>query len=314
MTILVADVGGTNSRLALVSDNKITASASSKFSNGEYGSFYEIVAEFLTQKNTQRVSACCVAMAGPVFAGRGKLTNLDWVISEDDLQAATGSGGAMVINDLTALGYSVGHLPQDGLTPVCPSDTDGHENGQSLIVGMGTGFNVCPLKTTVAGVTTCFEAEGGHIGLSKAVLELLSSAIGGQSAKFGTVEELFSGRGLARFHQCLVQDEALEGSQIVHMHENGKNEAATRTLQIYASLLGAHCRELALQYLPLNGIYFAGSVARGVLGTGLTAEFVAELNQHRRFKRLFSQMPVSIIKDDAAALVGCVAACRSALV
>lgn len=311
MTILVADVGGTNARLALLADDETVASTSSKFSNRDHGSFYEIVAKFLSQHDVGKVSACSVAMAGPVFVGRGKLTNLDWEISTSDLKAATGASKAMVMNDLTALGYAVGRLQADDLTTILSRDAGEGRNGQSLIVGIGTGFNVCPVKTVPSGTTICFEAEGGHIGLSPAVLKLLQTEIGAEATAIETAEDLFSGRGLALLHRLRGKGGAeMTGGQIVDAHAKRSDVEASLSLQAFSRMMGAHCRELMLQYLPLNGIYFAGSVARGVLGSGLTSEFVSELDQHNRFAELLSQMPVSVINEDAAALVGCAVAAR----
>jgi len=93
---------------------------------------------------------------------------------------------------------------------------------------------------------------------------------------------------------------------------SGTDAAASISLQIYSRALGAYCRELVLQYMPLDGVYFAGSVARGVLGSDVVSEFAAELNRHRRFETLFDQIPVSIIEEDSAALLGCVVASRVA--
>lgn len=63
-----------------------------------------------------------------------------------------------------------------------------------------------------------------------------------------------------------------------------------------------------LEYLPRNGLFFAGSVARGLFEAGLSAEFLAELGQHRQFTRILNEIAVSMIKDDSAALVGCAVA------
>ncbi len=313
MTILVADVGGTNARLALVADDELLASTVSKYSNKKYGSFYEIVAEYLTRHNVTDISACCVAMAGPVFAGRGELTNLDWEISTDELKAVTQCSAAQVMNDLTALGYAVGRLRSDNITPILAQSAGRDQNGQSLVVGIGTGFNVCPVKILPTGATICLEAEAGHTGLSPAVKKLMQAEIGAQSEGFETAEDLFSGRGLARWHQVRSKSEAaLSGGQIVRAHVDATDALASVSLMAYCRMLGAHCRELMLQYMPLDGVYFAGSVARGVLGSGLVSEFVAELMLHPRFRPLLGQIPVSIINEDAAALLGCVVASRAA--
>ena len=68
------------------------------------------------------------------------------------------------------------------------------------------------------------------------------------------------------------------------------------------------CQDLALHYLPRRGIYLAGSVARGVLSAGFASEFVAGFLQSSKFDNQLNSIPVSIIREDAAALIGCLEA------
>ena len=65
-------------------------------------------------------------------------------------------------------------------------------------------------------------------------------------------------------------------------------------------------RELILYYLPLEGVYFAGSVARGVLGVA-QEPFLDALGQPHLMQDIIAAPSVSLILDDAAALHGCAA-------
>ena len=50
--------------------------------------------------------AATIAVAGPVTDGQARLTNRDWVISEDALRRF-GCGAALLINDFIALAFAV---------------------------------------------------------------------------------------------------------------------------------------------------------------------------------------------------------------
>ena len=63
-------------------------------------------------------------------------------------------------------------------------------------------------------------------------------------------------------------------------------------------------REMVFQYLPLGGIHFAGSVARGVLSTDARVHFLKMFESDGPFSELIGQVPVKVITDDTAALVG----------
>ncbi|NOX41200.1 MAG: glucokinase, partial [Alphaproteobacteria bacterium] len=189
--------------------------------------------------------------------------------------------------------------------------TDTYRNGQSLIVGIGTGFNVCPVKVELGRRPSCLAAELGHAGLPLSLIALLEERFPGEARSFRTVEDCFSGNGLSTIFSLLGGSPALSGAEIVAQHIAGNDPAATGTLELFAALLGGLCKEMALQYLPLNGIYFAGSVARGLFQSGLSPVFLNAFANHRQFQEQLSNTPVALILDDAAALLGCVNACKS---
>lgn len=305
--ILVADVGGTNSRLALASADGVVPASIRHFRNAGHSSFDAVVSTYLETGAMGEIGACSVAIAGPVAGDRGRLTNLDWEISADGLKQASGCDRAILLNDLTALGFSLGRLPADGVSGICGTQT--HANGQSLVIGVGTGFNVCPVKTTESGGTICLEAEAGHAGMPVSVDRLLRSRLGDGAGQFPEVEECFSGRGLSRLHGLLSGEDGVQAADIVGAHREGQADA-TATLALFAEALGHQCRELVLQYLPRDGVWFAGSVARGVFASGLAPEFIAAFRRFDKFGAQLAQTPISVIHDDFAALTGCHEAAR----
>ena len=77
MTILVADVGGTNARLGLANGLGLDQASLQRFKNADYASFGDVVVQFLSGKNDVDISTCVIAVAGPVSQDRAKLANLD---------------------------------------------------------------------------------------------------------------------------------------------------------------------------------------------------------------------------------------------
>lgn len=111
---LVADVGGTQSRLGLAQNGILNQASVKYFVNARFQSFYEVIAQFFKETSNVQISRCVIAIVGPITANTGKLTNLDWEISIDDLQRSTHCTDVTLINDLTALGYSLQALPLNG--------------------------------------------------------------------------------------------------------------------------------------------------------------------------------------------------------
>ncbi len=310
MAILLADVGGTNARLALArADEGIYTGSITRFRGDDHPSFDEVVTLFLEREGQPRIEAVCVAVAGPVSQGQARLTNRDWDFSEKRLLALTGAGRARLINDLTALGYATPTLSGDAAGFLTHAPDPATRNGQRLVVNAGTGFNVCAVKVLPGGGIACLEHEEGHTRLPVSVLRPLAEALGDRAAvldaALDSVEELFAGRGLAKLHQILTDGAPMRAEAVVQAAEQG-DAAANATCDLYARLFGLICRELALRFMPLDGMFLAGSVARSA--TQRLEIFERAFLSDPLMAQIPRAVPIGVIRDDMAALHGCLAA------
>lgn len=305
MVTLVGDVGGTNCRLAIASGGQLQTESIKRYPNARFSSIYDAIDAYLKSQNSPQVAACCIALAGPVTAQKAKLTNIDWEVSVQNLKQHLSCDHAQILNDLTALGHSLKATSPDNLIAVCDGLSEVPANGQSLVIGIGTGFNVCPVISMENNRSTCLKAEYGHTNMSQNVLELLGPHQPAGAQQFNIVEELFSGRGLSLFHSLLTHQPAISGLEIIAAYEAGTDAHAETALTIFSRALGIMTSELILKYLPLDGIYFAGSVARALFVSGFRSEFKQALTASSHFKPEYSSLPITVINDDAAALMGC---------
>lgn len=305
MTILVADVGGTNCRFAL-GDKGGGPRALMRLANDGHDRFESALGAYLAaQRDDLAVSAACFAVAGPVSHGRAELTNRGWQFDAAALSARLGAP-VTLINDLAALGHALPGLGPSGSRAVwTPPPAIANPNGQRLVLGLGTGVNAS-LVATGRAAPVVLEAEAGHQSLPSSVVQVLVNRLGTLPPAFFSTEELFAGRGLARLHGAL-HGTALDGAAIIAAHHAGDARAAA-TLELFARAMGAWAQDVALQYLPRDGLFLAGSVARGVIEAGFGAAFVEAFTGPHRFPDLVQSVPVQILTDDMAALAGCLAA------
>lgn len=296
MTVLIADVGGTNARLALMSGSAPTHVT--RFENDAYASFYEVLTDYRAKADLADVTGCCIAVAGPVTADRARLTNRDWEFDLPTLRREFPAAQKVKLtNDLVALGHALPYLRPDQLAQLRPLK-GGAANDQALVAGMGTGFNACLLK---AGQV--IEAELGHASLPSSVASILRDELGTGADPFATNEDLFSGRGLSRLYRVIAgRDRA--GPAILSAYDEGTDDAARRAVQLSARLMGTFSREMVLQYLPLAGIHFAGGAARGILSSAAVADYLAAFAQGGPLSEQVARVPVRLITDDTAALIG----------
>ena len=298
---LVADIGGTNARLALCKDSKIVPQTVRNFSNDDWPHLYDIVAAYLKEHAPMPLDDMVIAVAGPVHGDQALLTNRKWRILKTELLQRFGCKQVVLINDLSALGYAVPSMLTTQLRRAFNGPSVASKNGQSLVVGIGTGFNVSPVLSTPDSVH-CFVAEAGHISMPKGVSDMLK-AIGHSPCLFPTIETLFSGRGLTMFCQHVSGDDTLLGPTALQSYKTSSNPTISNAVDHYAALIGQLLRDLSLVYMPSSGVYLSGSVARAVISIS-PARLIDVFAQPcgilgERTPSLFT------IEDDFAALYGC---------
>lgn len=304
--MLLGDVGGTNARLAIARNGAIDAQSVTRFRGDDFASFDDVVRRFLREQDQPRIASACIAVAGPVGGGRARMTNRDWDMTEDGLARLMDADRVRLINDLTALGHATPALSGDGLAVLRPAPADRARNGQSLVVGLGTGFNVCAVRALPGGGVAAMEAEEGHTHLPVNIHLRLAGLLGsGAAAQFASTEETFAGRGLSRLHALRTGRPAMRGEQIAAALAAGDAQAAA-TCDLFAELAGLLCRELALRFMPLEGMFLAGSVGRSLAGR--MARFEAGFLSEPFMRHIPEAMPIFLIRDDMAALQGCLAA------
>lgn len=303
-TALVSDIGGTNTRVALARDGDVDSSTIRRFRNDRYGGLGEIYTAFLEEFDVA-CDGACIAMAGPVMDGAGRLTNLDWSYDSAQLAACTGASATAILNDLQAQGHAVPFLAPDNLAEIVPGPV-GEDHNAKLVIGVGTGFNAVPVFRTEFGrfVPPC---ETGHTSFPVLSDKDMSLARYVEAHHgFPGIEDVLSGRGIERVYAWASgEDTQKTSTEIVALIAAGEDEAARQTAHAFCSALGRVTGDLALTHLPFGGIYLIGGMAaamRPFLGRyGFEEAFRAK----GRFSDFMGQFAIWGVEDDYAALLGC---------
>ena len=304
---LVADTGGTNTRVALAEGARLLPETVRKFANAEHESLEAVLRAFIAAEGGVDCAAAAVAVAGPVRDGKGQLTNLDWEIDEATVAAATGAERAVVLNDLQAQGHAVGFLDAAALRPVV-AGASAPDHAARLVIGVGTGFNAAPVVTGPAGRLVA-PAEAGHTTLpvrTEADMRLSLWLTGRHG--FPEVEEVLSGRGLEHlylWHGVEAGDpREAKAAAIMAVLADGSDPRAEAAARSFVGFLGRVAGDLALVTLPFGGIYLIGGVVRAMTPYLDRFGFAEALRDKGRFSDFVAQFPVTVIEDDFAALHG----------
>ncbi|MEJ2588713.1 MAG: glucokinase [Deltaproteobacteria bacterium] len=85
---------------------------------------------------------------------------------------------------------------------------------------------------------------------------------------------------------------------------NGRDRLCVDTLDLFVSLLGAVCGNLALTGLTLGGLYLGGGIPPKILPALKMGNFMKAFTNKGRFQALTSRIPVRVILNDKTALLG----------
>lgn len=301
---LVADIGGTNTRVALADAGVLRQGSIRRYPNLGRASLSEILRQYLRETATVDCAGVCVAAAGPVRDGVARMTNLDWEITAADLAEVGGTDRVAILNDLQAQGHALATLDPRHLRVLLPGKAAAPGSAQ-LVVGAGTGFNAAPVHHLPGG-TFVAPSECGHIHLPRKG-EQEAALARHLAAKHGiaSIEEVLCGRGLVALHQW-VSGHEMPGDALTAAIA-ARDPGVQETGQLYARIMGRVLATLALVHLPYGGIFLIGSVARAMAPHLVTLGMAETFADMGRFSPMMAEFPVTMVEDDYAALLGCAA-------
>ena len=296
---LVADVGGTNTRVALARGPHLLADSVTKYPNVEFDSLATVLETYVSAK-TVDCAAAAVAIAGPVRNGRGKLTNLDWSIDSETLARIAKADLATVLNDLQAQGYATGRVAPENLHSVIKSPAQ--SDGTRLVIGIGTGFNAAVVYDTPLGRIVP-PSEAGHGDAPRLLDEdmQLGHALE-QAHGFASVEDILSGRGLENVY-AWQSGSGTRKTAAETMQSIDSDPVAKATTDYFVRMMGTVAGNLALVHLPFGGIWLIGGVSRAMIPF-LTPGFETAFRAKGRFSDFMDAFSVDVVQDDFAALSG----------
>ncbi|MGI9372747.1 MAG: glucokinase, partial [Hyphomicrobiales bacterium] len=297
---LVADVGGTNTRVALSAKGIIAEGTISRFRNAEFDSLESVLKEYLSTQDGSIVDAACVAVAGPVRDGRGCLTNRDWQMDEASIGQATGAREVALLNDLQAQGYALDHVTEKDLLelrtgPVAPA------GAAKLVVNLGTGFNASPVFMTPAGPYVA-TSESGHANMpTRDARDLRLCAFIEQKHGFAAIDDILSGRGVERVFAFLSHEagekQQKSSAEIIAGCADGSDPLAVEAVHYFIQLTAMVMGNLALVQLPFGGIYLVGGLSSAIAPFIDAAGFEAAFRDKGRFAGFMDDFGIYVVQD-----------------
>ncbi len=318
--ILAGDIGGTKTVLGLfeTATGPRIPVAEATFPSASYAGLEVIVREFLNQVGKD-VEVACFGVAGPVTGDKARITNLPWVVDAAVLGRELRFGTVRLLNDLEAVANAVPILEPADLYTL--NEKKAAAGGTIGVLAPGTGLGEAFLAWDGA-TYRAYPSEGGHCSFAPRTpleVELLRFLL--ERFEHVSYERVCSGLGLPNLYAFFREREHMEELPYVAeqlatagdptpvivraaMDPERPSPLCRRTLETFVSILGAEAGNLALKVLATGGIYLGGGIPPRIQPVLQAGAFMQTYQHKGRFGAMVAQMPVYVILNSKAALLG----------
>lgn len=315
---LVADIGGTNARFGWVAHAGADAAQVRKLAVPDYPGPADAARAYLAGLSAalgaeyRPPRQAAVAVATAVVGDRVAFTNSHWSFSRAALQSELGLDGLQVLNDFEALALALPHLRPEQLRAHGSARPQPH--GTLAVIGPGTGLGVAGVMRSRQG-WLALPGEGGHSTLAPGddfeseVLRFVRRDFSHVSA-----ERLLSGIGMPILHRAVAGvlgrpvAEPWPAELIMDRGLAGADEAASRSLDTFCSLLGSFAGNVALMLGARGGVYIGGGIVPRMQERFFASAFRERFEAKGRLHGYLEAIPTALITDTLVALTGAAAA------
>ena len=318
VTVLAADLGGTKVNFALykVDQQHTETLLSARYHSRDYPSFVSIIQAFFAEHPGVKPQSICIGVAGPVINGSADITNLNWIISTDEIAKAAGNEKVTLINDLEATAYGVACLPDEDLVTLNEGAKLG--GGNIAIVAPGTGLGEAGLFWD-GNAYHPFATEGGHTDFGARTeqdIELYRYIK--QKEKVVSREHVLSGPGIYRVYNFLKDVKKMEepawlaeaikeedpSAAISHAAINATAEICIETMKIFIQHLGYESANLVLKMKATGGLYLAGGIPPKIIQLLQQDIYLKAYLDCDRMQELVQAVPIKVVMNEKAPLIG----------
>ena len=309
ISALVADVGGTNIRLAIANLEDLSIRSVLTYQCADFKNIDGAIKQY-QQDSGESFELACIDVATAVVGDQVNLTNNHWSFSQETLKSQFDLTKLYVINDFTAIAMSVPHIRDDKKVQIGGQDAE--PNKPIAIYGAGTGLGVAHMVHT-GEKWLALSGEGGHVDFAPIdqdeinVLQQLQ-----KKYKRVSTEQLLSGLGLVQIYQSLCAVEGIQAQQykpadITQNALGDRDPMAVKTLQIFCRILGSFGGNLALTLTTFGGVYIAGGIVPRFIDYLKDSDFRQRFDAKGRFGKVVETIPVYVVTEEQPGLIGCAA-------
>jgi len=304
---LIADIGGTNARFALLSPEG-DVHQQIVLPCADYSDIVSAIKAYLDQVCNPPIDEAAMAIANPISGDWIKMTNYTWEFSIAETRDALNLKKLTFKNDFAALAMSLPLLTSADLKQV--GGNAEQEQGSALaVLGPGTGLGVSGLVRSGENWIP-LEGEGGHVSVAPAserecdIIKTCWKLYDHVSA-----ERLVSGMGLQNLYKaiCELEGAVAEDLSPAEISTRGKESAdpyCAEALATFCGILGSVAGNLVLTLGAFGGVYIGGGIVPRLGSYFETSAFRERFEAKGRFRGHLEQVPAFVIHAKHPALIG----------
>ena len=319
--VLAADIGATKTNLGLfhAMEDGLQREIVINFKSCGEDDFIDRAKAFVAANMvSEGLAAVCFGVAGPVINGEVVATNLGLKLKTKDLRREFGCDNLCLVNDLFATAAAVSVLDDSDFVTLQPgnhleSGTDVNAAIMAPGTGLGMAFIVDGQRLEI------ISSEGGHADFApRNEVELSLWRYFKRHFDRVSRERLLSGLGLVHIFTWLRQCRSegvsevtaswssipdVTAAEVVTAADSG-DDLACEALALFTSILGGVAGDLALTGMTAGGLYLAGGIPAKIIRYLRQGQFLTSFNAKGRMSSWMEGVPVKIILNSEAALLG----------
>jgi len=300
MSLLIADIGGTNTRCALAGPDGPVQQQ--HFRNQDFPSAAALLDHYLGNlAAADRPQAAALAVAAPVRNDTVQMTNLHWSINAGELRDALGLHTLTLLNDFEALACALPVLDDTQVRQIGTGQPD--PAGTKIVIGPGTGLGMSALVREADG-WRALAGEGGHASLAANSAQE-AAIINKARERYGhcSIERLVSGPGLSLIHELLHGGEPLPPEQLGELISSG-DPSVCASFALFCDLLGTAAADAALMLGAFGGVYIGGGIAPRHEERFCSSGFRRRFTTKGRYADYLNTIPTYLILAPNPTLIG----------
>jgi len=304
---LIADMGGTNVRFALV-DESGAIGPDMVLQCADFAGPDDAAKVFLAARGDAKPVRGAFAVASPVTGDMIEMTNSSWRFSAHHVQRQLGLAELKVVNDFTAAALSVPHLGPAHLMKL--GGFEAVPGAPIAVLGPGTGLGVSGLVADSSGRWIGLATEGGHVTMA-ATDDTEAQVLAHLRRRFGHVsaERVISGPGLLNLYEAVAAVQGVPASystaEAVSSHGlDGSCPICRQALSMFFAMLGTVAGNLALSLGARGGVYVAGGILPRMAQAFFASEFRRRFEAKGRFAGYLSAIPTWLVTHPEPAFAG----------